>query len=63
MSKPQNGFLNIKSIQGQTGLSYLTIYRMFTEGKIKGAFQLQKRWLVSQDDWVTYIEGLKNARQ
>jgi len=63
MSKPQNGFLNIKSIQGQTGLSYLTIYRMFTEGKIKGAFQLQKRWLVSQDDWGKYIEGLKNARQ
>ena len=44
MNKPLSGFLNIKKIQALTGLSYLTIYRKFTEGKIQGAFQMGKQW-------------------
>ena len=62
MNKPHSGYLNIKKIQALTGLSYLTIYRKFTEGKIQGAFQLGKHWLVSNEDWQSYIERLKNAK-
>ena len=62
MNKPLSGYLNIKKIQALTGLSYLTIYRKFTEGKIQGAFQMGKQWLVSNEDWQTYIDRLKNAK-
>ena len=62
MNKPHSGYLNIKKIQALTGLSYLTIYRKFTEGQIKGAFQMGKHWLVSNEDWHKYIERLKDAK-
>ncbi len=62
MNKSVNGYLNIKKIQALTGLSYLTIYRKFTKGDIRGAFQMGKQWLISLDDWNQYINRLKNER-
>jgi predicted site-specific integrase-resolvase len=60
MKHTNNGYLSIKNIQAMTGLSYLTVYRQFTEGKLKGAFQMGKQWLISLDDWDNNIERLKN---
>ncbi len=57
----KNRYLNIKNVQEMTGLSYLTVYRMFTEGKIKGAIQMGNRWMVSLADWNNHIKELKNA--
>tara|TARA_R100000805_G_C3499095_1_gene29938 strand:+ start:266 stop:466 length:201 start_codon:yes stop_codon:yes gene_type:complete len=62
MNKTVNGYLNIKKIQALTGLSYLTVYRKFTEGQIQGAFQMGRHWLISLDDWDKYIKRLKNDR-
>lgn len=60
MKTNHNGYLSIKNVQAMTGLSYLTVYRQFTEGKLKGAFQMGKQWLISLDDWNVNIQRLKN---
>lgn len=62
MNNQQIGYLTIKKIQALTGLSYLTIYRKFVKGNIKGAFQFGKQWLISIDDFKTHIDRLKNDR-
>lgn len=60
MKTNHNGYLSIKNVQAMTGLSYLTVYRQFTEGKLEGAFQMGKQWLISLDDWNVNIQRLKN---